>query len=217
MAVPDPPGPPSRPPSPRSARRAARCCPPARRSSTPTPTSASTRTASRSPSTRSSPPSTRSRPTPARARSRSTTPTATPATASRTTACSSGRPRADGRLVPYCRLDPAEDPVGEAERCLARGRARHQAPPARPGVRVRDRGGGRDLRLARDAGVPILIHAGRGMAADGRAGGHRPALPRGAARPRPRRDRRPGHVRLPPERQPPAASSTTPRRCRRST
>ena len=27
----------------------------------------------------------------------------------------------DGRLTPYCRLDPAEDPVGEAERCLALG------------------------------------------------------------------------------------------------
>src|SRR3954447_8979205 len=26
-----------------------------------------------------------------------------------------------GRLVPYCRLDPAEEPVAEAERCLARG------------------------------------------------------------------------------------------------
>ena len=26
-----------------------------------------------------------------------------------------------GRLIPYCRLDPAEDPVDEAERCLARG------------------------------------------------------------------------------------------------
>jgi hypothetical protein len=26
-----------------------------------------------------------------------------------------------GRLVPYCRLDPADDPVAEAKRCLARG------------------------------------------------------------------------------------------------
>ena len=26
-----------------------------------------------------------------------------------------------GRIIPYCRLDPADDPVGEAERCLARG------------------------------------------------------------------------------------------------
>ena len=27
----------------------------------------------------------------------------------------------DGRLIPYCRLDPEEDPVAEAERCLANG------------------------------------------------------------------------------------------------
>src|SRR5256885_5681289 len=27
----------------------------------------------------------------------------------------------DGRLVPFCRLDPADDPVAEAERALARG------------------------------------------------------------------------------------------------
>jgi len=27
----------------------------------------------------------------------------------------------DGRLVPFCRLDPAEDPLGETERCLAAG------------------------------------------------------------------------------------------------
>src|SRR4030081_1764544 len=24
----------------------------------------------------------------------------------------------DGRLVPFCRLDPTEDPLGESERCL---------------------------------------------------------------------------------------------------
>ncbi len=28
---------------------------------------------------------------------------------------------ADGRLFPYCRLDPADEPVREAERCLALG------------------------------------------------------------------------------------------------
>ncbi len=27
----------------------------------------------------------------------------------------------DGRLIPYCRLNPEEDPVTEAERCLAKG------------------------------------------------------------------------------------------------
>src|SRR5271155_4000032 len=27
----------------------------------------------------------------------------------------------DTRLLPFCRLDPAEDPIGEGERCLAAG------------------------------------------------------------------------------------------------
>lgn len=27
----------------------------------------------------------------------------------------------EGRLVPFCRLDPHEDPVGEASRCVERG------------------------------------------------------------------------------------------------
>ena len=27
----------------------------------------------------------------------------------------------DGRLIPFCRLDPAEDPLAEGERCLAAG------------------------------------------------------------------------------------------------
>jgi hypothetical protein len=68
-----------------------------------------------------------------------------------------------GRLIPYCRLDPEEDPVAEAERCLARGargiklHPRAQAfgsgHPAAAGI----------FSVARDARVPILIHAGRGM------------------------------------------------------
>jgi hypothetical protein len=72
--------------------------------------------------------------------------------------------RSEGRLVPYCRLDPADDPLGEAERCLALGakgiklHPRAQAfafgIPAAEGI----------FEVAREAGVPILIHAGRGMA-----------------------------------------------------
>ncbi len=69
----------------------------------------------------------------------------------------------DGRLIPFCRLDPAEEPVAEGERCLAKG--------AR-GIKLHPRAqefsfGGTDMdgifRLASEAGVPILIHAGRGM------------------------------------------------------
>lgn len=69
----------------------------------------------------------------------------------------------DGRLIPFCRLDPAEEPVAEAERCLAAGAL---------GIKLHPRaqafgfGGGalNDIFAVADAArVPILIHAGRGM------------------------------------------------------
>jgi uncharacterized protein len=69
----------------------------------------------------------------------------------------------DGRLLPFCRLDPAEDPVAECERCLQAG--------AR-GIKLHPRAqdfvfDGREMDgvfgLAESAGVPILIHAGRGL------------------------------------------------------
>jgi uncharacterized protein len=69
----------------------------------------------------------------------------------------------EGRLVPFCRLDPAEDPRDEAERCLnagARGIKLHPRAqefvfdgPEMDGV----------FALAQEASVPILIHAGRGL------------------------------------------------------
>jgi uncharacterized protein len=70
---------------------------------------------------------------------------------------------AEGRLVPFCRLDPAEDAVRESERCLAAG--------AR-GIKLHPRAqdfvfDGKELdevfALAERAAVPILIHAGRGL------------------------------------------------------
>jgi len=69
----------------------------------------------------------------------------------------------EGRLVPFCRLDPAEAPLAEAERCLAKG--------AR-GIKLHPRAQDFDFDgpemdavfgLAEDARVPILIHAGRGL------------------------------------------------------
>jgi uncharacterized protein len=69
----------------------------------------------------------------------------------------------DGRLIPFCRLDPFDSPVAEAERCLAAG--------AR-GIKLHPRAqefafDGRELEgifeVAAEAGVPILIHAGRGL------------------------------------------------------
>ena len=68
----------------------------------------------------------------------------------------------EGRFIPLCRLDPLQDPVAEAERCLAAG--------AR-GIKLHPRAQSFALvglcepifALAEQAGVPILIHAGRGL------------------------------------------------------
>jgi hypothetical protein len=69
----------------------------------------------------------------------------------------------EDRLLPFCRLDPAEDPLAESERCLAAG--------AR-GIKLHPRAqdfvfDGEEIdsvfSLAESAGVPILIHAGRGL------------------------------------------------------
>jgi predicted TIM-barrel fold metal-dependent hydrolase len=69
----------------------------------------------------------------------------------------------DGRLVPFSRLDPAEGPLAEAERCLTAGARGIKLHP-----RVQDfvfDGGDMDdvFKLAEAAAVPILIHAGRGL------------------------------------------------------
>src|SRR4051812_42829027 len=69
-----------------------------------------------------------------------------------------------GRLIPYCRLDPAEDPVGEAERCLARGARGIKLPPRAQAFEFGIAAADDIFRVAHEAGVPILIHAGRGMA-----------------------------------------------------
>jgi hypothetical protein len=69
----------------------------------------------------------------------------------------------DGRIIPYCRLDPADSPVAEAKRCLARG-ARGIKLHARAQSFAFEKGAlDAIFAAARDAGAPILLHAGRGM------------------------------------------------------
>lgn len=68
-----------------------------------------------------------------------------------------------GRLYPYCRLDPAEDPVGEAERCLALGARGIKLHPRAQEFGFGDRAAESIWKVAEQAKVPILIHAGRGM------------------------------------------------------
>ncbi|HWC85759.1 MAG TPA: amidohydrolase family protein [Solirubrobacteraceae bacterium] len=70
----------------------------------------------------------------------------------------------EGRLIPYCRLNPEEDPVAEAERCLAAGARGIKLHPRAQEFEFVHPAAPAIFTVARDAGVPILIHAGRGMA-----------------------------------------------------
>ncbi len=71
--------------------------------------------------------------------------------------------QSEGRLTPYCRLDPAEDPVGEAERCLALGAKGIKLHPRAQIFGFGHAAAEGIFEVAQDAGVPILVHAGRGM------------------------------------------------------
>jgi len=70
---------------------------------------------------------------------------------------------ARGRLFPFCRLDPADEPVVEAWRCLALGARGIKLHPRAQSFGFGDAAAEAIFEVARDAGVPILIHAGRGM------------------------------------------------------
>ena len=68
-----------------------------------------------------------------------------------------------GRLYPYCRLDPADDPVAEAERCLALGARGIKLHPRAQAFGFGNAAAESIWKVAEAAKVPILIHAGRGM------------------------------------------------------
>jgi uncharacterized protein len=67
------------------------------------------------------------------------------------------------RLIPFCRLDPAEDPLVEAERCLAAGARGIKLHPRAQGFTFDSRAMESVFALAASAEVPVLIHAGRGL------------------------------------------------------
>jgi predicted TIM-barrel fold metal-dependent hydrolase len=69
----------------------------------------------------------------------------------------------DGRLIPFCRLDPAESPVAEGERSLNNGARGIKLHPRAQGFTFDSPEMDDIFVLAEEAGVPILIHAGRGM------------------------------------------------------
>jgi hypothetical protein len=68
-----------------------------------------------------------------------------------------------GRFIPFCRLDPYDDPLPEAERCLSAGARGIKLHPRAQAFGLVGTGVEGIFAAAEQAGVPILIHAGRGL------------------------------------------------------
>ena len=71
--------------------------------------------------------------------------------------------RSGGRLIPFVRLDLAEEPIEEAVRCLDRGARGIKLHPRAQGFLLNDERLAPVFALAADRRVPILIHGGRGL------------------------------------------------------
>ena len=69
----------------------------------------------------------------------------------------------EGRLIPFCRLDPAENPIVEGERSIGRGARGIKLHPRAQAFAFDGPEMDAIFTLAEEAQVPILIHAGRGM------------------------------------------------------
>jgi Amidohydrolase len=69
----------------------------------------------------------------------------------------------EGRLIPFCRLDPSEAPVLEGERCISKGARGIKLHPRAQAFGFDTPEMDSIFTLAEEAAVPILIHAGRGM------------------------------------------------------
>ncbi len=74
----------------------------------------------------------------------------------------------DGRLVAFCRLDPRAQPLAEAERSLAAGAAGIKLHPRAEGFALDAPELDGVFALAGERGLPVLVHAGRGIPALGR-------------------------------------------------
>jgi uncharacterized protein len=71
--------------------------------------------------------------------------------------------RSEGVLIPFVRLDLAQDPIDEATRCLDRGARGIKLHPRAQGFLLNDERLAPVFALAAERGVPILIHGGRGL------------------------------------------------------
>jgi predicted TIM-barrel fold metal-dependent hydrolase len=71
--------------------------------------------------------------------------------------------RSNGRVTALARLDPADDPLGEAVRCLDAGAAGIKLHPRGEGFALDDRRLDDVFALADERRLPIMIHAGQGV------------------------------------------------------
>ena len=71
--------------------------------------------------------------------------------------------RAQGRLIPFVRLNLDESPLEEAKRCLDLGAGGIKLHPRSQGFHVNDARLEPIVALAAEQGVPVLIHGGRGL------------------------------------------------------
>src|SRR5215218_7419408 len=76
--------------------------------------------------------------------------------------------RGDGRLYPFCRVDPHDDPVAEAERALAAGARGIKLHPRAERFTLDHPALQGLFGLAHERRLPVLCHAGRGIPALGR-------------------------------------------------
>jgi uncharacterized protein len=72
-----------------------------------------------------------------------------------------------GTLVPFCRVNPHQDAVAEAERCLAAGARGIKLHPRAEQFTLDHPAVGELVALAHERRLPVLIHAGRGIPALG--------------------------------------------------
>src|SRR5579864_331203 len=71
--------------------------------------------------------------------------------------------RSQGRMIPFVRLDLAEDPIAEAERCLDLGARGIKLHPRAQKFLLDDERLAPVFAIAAERRVPILIHGGRGL------------------------------------------------------
>ncbi len=75
--------------------------------------------------------------------------------------------QSDGLLVPFCRVNPHDNAVAEAERCLGAGAQGIKLHPRAEEFTLDHPEVAKLVALADERGLPMLIHAGRGIPALG--------------------------------------------------